>query len=239
MRRTCSTVVVFVTGLMLALVAAPQPAAAGAAGTATVEVLKDVLYPDCDFYTYIVHPDLPAEAEGWDMTVTVTDPDGEVQSEEYLITSSDAHDEYWDSFWLCSEDTRPGTFVMRGVGTWWDADYNDSPLTMEHTFRLRLPTSVSALSVRKANVAPRTYVNFTALVVEETPAGFQPAQFVRVVLQRKTRTGWAKVKGATALTNDKGSASLRMFYRRGRVVVRAKASPPEVTPSVSNKIVLR
>jgi len=234
MRRTATILLALLAGLF----AVPAPATAGTANDVTVDVFDDVMYPGCSSYTFAVDLDLPAAAEGWYLDIKVRGPGGAVLHEDYL--SDSAVREYLDHMWICSEDTRPGTFTIKGTGAWYDADYRDrETISIDQSFALRRPRSVTTLQAVNANPRPDTWAKLKTLVVAETRRGLDASKFTAVVLQRLKAGRWVLVKGSRVVTDKFGEAAFRYRYRGGRVSLRAKATPAEISPSTSLRVVLR
>ena len=244
MRRTAATLLAVLTALVVLQPLPPGASAAGAAGAAgstgpfTLDVPDEVLYPGCSSYTFTLDPALPAAAEGWYLDLTVRGPGGVVVHEDYL-SDHYSTDEYWDHMWICSADTKPGKFTMKATGAWRDADWEDTPISFSATFSLRLPRSVTTLQAVNANPRPHTWAKLKTLVVAETRRGLDASRFAPVFLQRLRDGRWVRVRGSRLLTDKYGEATFRYRYRGGRVSLRAKATPAEVTPSTSLRVVLR
>jgi hypothetical protein len=180
MRRSAVTLLALVAGLFALQ---PVPATAGSTSDVVVDVFDDVIYPGCSSYTFDVDLDLPAAAEGWYLDIKVRGPGGVVLHEDYL--SDSAVREYLDHMWICSADTKPGTFTMKGTGAWYDADYQDrETISIDHSFSLRRPRSITTLQAVNANPRPDTWAKLKSLVVAETRRGLDASKFTAVVLQR-------------------------------------------------------
>ncbi len=217
---------------------APTAATAGAASDFALSVNDQIVYPGCSSYGFALDPDLPAAAEnGWDLAIEVRGPGGVLVHEDTL--SDSGTDVLLDSMSICSDAAGPGVYRITGTGSWYDENYNTAPVSLDASFTLRRPNSITTLSAVKANVRPGSWAKLKTMVLAETRRGPDASMFTTVVLQQRKAKRWVQVKGARVVTDKFGEASFRYRYRGGRVSLRAKASPSEVNGSTSLPVVLR
>jgi hypothetical protein len=216
----------------------PAGAVAGTTSDFALSVNDQIVYPGCSSYGFSVDPDLPAAAEnGWDLAIEVRGPGGVLVHEDFLSDPGTA--ELLDHMWICSEDAGPGVYTMTGTGSWYDENYDTTPISIDASFALRRPGSITTLQAAKANPRPDTWVKLKTQVLTETRRGPDASKFTTVVLQQRKGKRWVQVKGARVVTDKFGEAAFRYRYRGGRVSLRAKATPAETASSTSLAVVLR
>jgi hypothetical protein len=212
--------IVGVLALALACVAAPARADST---YGSVSGINGVLYDDCRDYPYRYAVAPPADAQDWDVDVTLYGPDGRLSDTDFISTLALSGT---STFFLCPPSDRYGGYTIRATFEWLDADsqWQHAQLDDAH-FSMRKPRTRTALSVSTRRPAYGQVVRYRIRVWDERPSGYHPTAFAWVVLQRKVDGHWVRIRGSRTLTHDNGRVKVPLKYLRHhrRMKIRAAA----------------
>ncbi|MGI8645778.1 MAG: hypothetical protein ACR2JD_05610 [Nocardioides sp.] len=229
-----------VTTVLAVVLAALTPAAPAAAAAGTLSTPDGALFPGCHAYPYgyALTPPTPY----WTLETFLVGPDGTQLASAVFVSQSDSA-QAASTFGVCSSVTSRGTFRIEAMFTSYPAPGSPNG-TVEQLppvqFRLGQPGSATALSADDLRPRRGQVVRFRIVSERDAPGVRVANDIAAVVLQRRMATGWRRVPGARAETNDRGVARVRVRWSGGRERYRAiTARSADCTTSVSPAIALR
>jgi hypothetical protein len=138
---------------------------------------------------------------------------------------------------MCGGVNEPGTFTLQGRLLYGLTNSTPVPPT---TFSMRNPYTNTAIKPSTTNPRKGQKVAIKIKSRDEMPGGYERKAGATVLLQEKTKSGWKKVKGSKAETNEKGKAKVTVRYTGGRLKLRAVTKgSADWDRSHSRRVVLR
>lgn len=197
-------------------------ATAAGAGSATASTGNGVLYSGCWDHNYTYTASVPVGATHWDLNLDVYGPDGIKVDSDYLYGSDAVPGSGSGSVTICGSELG-GSYTLRGVLEWTDADYNDYATTVAPVvFVMRKPFTHTSLTPSTTNPRYGQRVTLSVSSKDERPNGYFANTWEKVQVQRYADGHWSNLSGGRLTTNDFGRASMRFrFASRGYVKLRA------------------
>lgn len=232
--RRLLTITMLTTTSLIGFAAPGDAAAAGTLSTA-----DGVLYEDCEAHPYSFAISPPAGTDSWSMNVTAYGPDGTPGESDVVDTGVGTGS---GAVEFCG-DEKPGQYQLVA-----DVEYTDLeasvPTTTERlatTFAMRQPKSRTSLRVSTLRPRLNSEVRFSVTALEERAAGYLPASYAKVRLQKRVDSKWVKVRKGKSFTNARGRVVFTLRWNvAGRVAVRAETvTSPAADGSVSRSVKLR
>jgi hypothetical protein len=207
--RTTATLTALATALLVA--AAPAQADNMAAGSLAAR--NTVAYPGCRDNPINWTVNLPAGAQDFDFSISVTDPTGEEIGADFIWqTPSDGTSGMSGAADICDFAVRGTYTVTAADAEWMDADYNEYPFTIPATtFTVRPPHSrTTATHTQTAKV-----VKVKATVKDERKTGYFATTYAAVKLQERRDGHWRTIQ--RGITNSYGRETFSLRRHRGRL----------------------
>lgn len=239
--------VILLAPVLVALVATQSsPPAAHAEGTSQVQGIDSVLYEGCHRHPFEYSLD-PVKAEAdWVLRVSVKDPDPEhhdghratmsvLSKEEGLPSSGVATGD--NALFICDFET-PGSWQLVARLEFSD-DAHPDELLPRSTFTMREPRSRTRLAVNDTTARYGQVLRFRIRSRVEGPSGYVPNRSRYVVLQKRTASGWERIRRRR--TDENGVVRTRVTWRHSKAMqVRAITPRTEIyTASLSPRIWIR
>lgn len=183
-----------------ASLAAAAPASAAVTGsTSTTDV---VLYQECQQHPISYDVEVTPGTTYWRLELQVFDAKGDT-SQGQVLTSATSPAHGTVSWTFCGSET-PGTYTVRGNGFYRTVPGTQTAYSLPQTsFEVRPMATRTRLTQERA---ARGRHLLTATVVQQGRAGFDRADGIPVRLERRTASGWQRVRGL-ALTTVHGKAT--------------------------------
>jgi hypothetical protein len=201
------------TALATALLVGAAPAHADSMATGSLTARNTVAYPGCRDNPINWSVNVPAGAQDFDFSISVTDPTGEEVGSDFIWQSpSDSTSGVSDAADVCDFAVR-GTYMVTATDAeWMDADYNEYPFTIPATtFTVRSPHSRTTTAHRQT----AKHVTVKATVKDERKTGYFATKYAAVKLQVRRGGKWRTLQ--RGLTNGYGHETFSLRRHRAHL----------------------
>ena len=162
---------------------------AAAAVTGTVGAGDVVLYDHCQqhpiSYDLAVSPFTPA----WRVNIRVYTPNGRTSEGTVINSASDPALSGTTTYTFCGSE-QPGTWTVKAFVRYAPVDLTPDTLLTESTFQVVAPATRTRLHTKSLGQGRHRLVT---RVAEQTENGYEPAEGVRVRLEKRTGGTWKRV----------------------------------------------